>query len=404
LPGINIPLQGKTAFSSLLLLTAIFFLNFFARVIFSPLLPSIEKTLVLSHGQAGTIFLVISCGYFISLLGSGFVSSRLGHKNTIVLSMFFISASLFLIASLTSLAHLQSAFFLLGLGAGVYLPSAIATIAELFPHVRWARAFAVHELAPNMAFITAPLFSAFLLTRLHWQQITLILAFAAFLAGSVYHYLGRGKNIFGTTPTVPLCLTILKQRDFLILVVIFSLGISSTIGIFNILPLFLVTNHTMALQDANLLAGLSRVMTLGTALLGGYLADRFGNRKTIAGVLLLTGLATMGIGMTDSIFLIVSIFLQPLLAVCFFPAGFALLSRLSIPAARNVVISLAIPLSFLIGGGLLPALITAMADMGQFHTGIVLTGLFICAGTFLVGLISNTSPLAEKTAPAKQTG
>jgi NNP family nitrate/nitrite transporter-like MFS transporter len=393
------PLFGKLAFSSLLLLTSIFFLNFFSRVIFSPLLPSIEKSLALSHGKAGTIFLVISCGYFISLLGSGFVSSKLGHKNTIVFSMFFISASLFLVASLASYSHLQPAFFLLGLGAGIYLPSAIATISELFTHVHWGRAFAVHELAPNLAFLAAPLCSSLLLTRLHWQHTVLILAITTFIAGILYHYLGRGKSLFGTPPNIPLCLTILKQRDFLILVILFTLGISSTIGIFNILPLFLVTNHTMPLNDANLLVGLSRLLTLGTALLGGWLADRFGNRRTIAGVLLLTGMATIGIGSTDRIFLIVFIFLQPLLAVCFFPAGFALLSRLAVPATRNVVISLAIPLSFFIGGGLLPALITAMADVGLFHAGIIMTGLFISSGTFLVLLVSSNPPLPGGTAP-----
>ena len=382
-------LYEKPALPSLLLLTSIFYLNFFARVIFSPLLPAIEKNLALSHSEAGTIFLVISCGYFVSLLGSGFFSSKLGHKNTIVFSLFFISASLFLIASLTSFSHLQPAFFLLGLGAGIYLPSAIATITELFTHVHWGKAFAVHELAPNLAFLTAPLCSTLLLSRLHWQHIVLILAITSFIAASLYHYFGRGKKLFGTPPNISLCLVILKQRNFIILAILFALGISSTIGIFNILPLFLVTNHTMSLHDANLLVGMSRILTLGTALLGGWLADRFGNRKTIAIVLLLAGLATSGIGLTDGNFLVASIFLQPLLAVCFFPAGFALLSQLASPSARNVVISLAIPLAFLIGGGLLPALITVMADAGLFDTGIVLTGMFICSGALLVPMLSN---------------
>jgi len=309
--------------------------------------------------------------------------------------MFFISASLFLIASLTSLSHLQPAFFLLGLGAGLYLPSAIATITELFTHVHWGKAFAVHELAPNLAFLTAPLCSSLLLSQLHWQHTVLILAFISFMAGSLYHHFGRGGKLFGTPPNIPLFLSILKQRNFIILAILFALGISSTIGIFNILPLFLVTNHNLSLQDANLLVGLSRMLTLGTALLGGWLADRFGNRKTIACVLLLTGLTTSGIGLTSGNVLVAFIFLQPLLAVCFFPAGFSLLSQLADPSARNVVISLAMPLSFVIGGGFLPALITVMADAGLFNTAIVSTGMIICFGTLLVAMLSNRLPLSE---------
>ena len=59
-------LNKKPILPSLLLLTSIFFLNFFARVIFSPLLPAIEKSLSLSHSKAGTIFLII--GIRFSLL------------------------------------------------------------------------------------------------------------------------------------------------------------------------------------------------------------------------------------------------------------------------------------------------------------------------------------------------
>ena len=114
------------------------------------------------------------------------------------------------------------------------------------------------------------------------------------------------------------------------------------------------------------------------------MADRFGNRKTIAGVLLLTGLATLCLGVAGGGFLVCVIFLQPVLAVCFFPAGFALLSRLSTEETRNVVISLAVPLAFVLGGGLIPFLITRMADFGLFDTGLIITGLLITAPAILV--------------------
>ncbi len=305
--------------------------------------------------------------------------------------MFFISASLFLIASLTSFSQLQPAFFLLGLGAGIYLPSAIATISELFTPAHWGKAFAVHELAPNLAFLTAPLCASLLLATIHWQHVVLILAISSLLAGSLYFFFGQGRQLFGSTPDFKICLSILRQRDFLIMVVLFACGISGTIGIFNILPLFLVTDHHMVLRDANILVGLSRALTLGTALLGGWLADRIGNRGTMAAVLFLTGLTTAFIALTKGGFLIVSVFLQPLLAVCFFPAGFAMLTRMVTPSKRNVVISLTIPFAFLIGGGLLPALITTMADAGLFHAGIVMTGLFISSGALLVQYVKNPS-------------
>ena len=68
----------ETSFRSyigpILFLAGIFFLNFLGRIILAPLLPTIEKDLSLGHSEAGSLFLLISLGYFISLLGSGFVA------------------------------------------------------------------------------------------------------------------------------------------------------------------------------------------------------------------------------------------------------------------------------------------------------------------------------------------
>src|SRR5215475_2649894 len=50
-------------------LTVLFLINFMARIILSPLLPTIEKELGISHGEAGSFFFLISTGYVIALLG-----------------------------------------------------------------------------------------------------------------------------------------------------------------------------------------------------------------------------------------------------------------------------------------------------------------------------------------------
>lgn len=381
------PITGTSPLSALIFLTALFFLNFFSRILFSPLLPSIEESLSLSHATAGAFFLILSCGYFISLIGSGYVSSKLSHKKTIILSMLAISASLFLIASVTRLLYLQAAFFILGLAAGVYLPSGISTISALFAQNHWGRAFAVHELAPNLAFLTAPLYASILVSHLQWQQTLYILAAATFMAALLYFRFGRGEDLYGESPSLANCGTIVFQKNFIVLAFLFSMGMAGTIGLFNVLPLFLVTVHNLSPSDANLLVGVSRIATLISALAGGWLADRFGNRKTICGVLLLTGISTAGIGLTQGPFLAAWIFLQPVLAVCFFPAGFALLSRIGTPETRNVVISLAVPLAFVFGAGLLPALVTRMADAGFFQAGLILMGSVTASGSLLIFLL-----------------
>jgi MFS family permease len=67
------------------------------------------------------------------------------------------------------------------------------------------------------------------------------------------------------------------------------------------------------------------------AVAAGWVADRFGARKTLAGISFSSGASTALIGMASDFWLPPVIFLQPALTVCFSPVGFAILSRLSPP-------------------------------------------------------------------------
>jgi NNP family nitrate/nitrite transporter-like MFS transporter len=372
----------------LLLLAAVFYLNFISRILLAPLLPEIEPTLSISHGQAGTFFLCISIGYFVSLLGSGFVSAKLGHKLTIVVSMLALALSLVMVSLSPSLSLLQGSFLLLGMAAGLYLPSGIATITDQYPANRLGRAFGIHEIAPNLAFLTAPLAAAYLLPKLDWQQVFLLFAGAAAGAAIIYALIGRQTRQKGAAPELSRCRELLSRSEFWLMTVLFSMGISATHGVYSVLPMFLVSEHGMDEASANMLVGLSRSTTLVTAFFGGWLADRFGALRTIAVVLLLTGVFTLLLGLGPARLLPVLVWLQPLSAVCFFAPAFSVLSQVGSADARNIVISLAIPIAFVLGGGLIPAMITRLADIGCFTLGLVLTGGFIASGSLLICRLS----------------
>ena len=101
-------------FSPILLIASIFFLNFTCRIIVSPLLPIIEKDLGFSHGDAGSLFLFLSIGYFISLLGSGHISSRITHRKTIAVSAIAVGTALSLISFSKSLFVMRFCVFFAG--------------------------------------------------------------------------------------------------------------------------------------------------------------------------------------------------------------------------------------------------------------------------------------------------
>jgi MFS family permease len=155
------PIQSAGAFwpqvGPVVFLTAIFLINFIARIILSPLLPTIEKELGISHGQAGSFFFLISAGYVIGLIGSGFLASRLSHRITIVISTAGVGLALLAISVVSGLGPMQLGLFSLGFASGLYIASAIATITSLIERPHWGKAIAIHELAPNLSFLQGPL-------------------------------------------------------------------------------------------------------------------------------------------------------------------------------------------------------------------------------------------------------
>ena len=373
----------KSELGPLLLLTCIFFLNFIARIILAPLMPTIEKDLGIGHAEAGSLFLLISAGYFISLLGAGFLSSRLTHRRTIIVSATAVGMSLLGVSLSNSLWAMRFALFMLGIAAGTYLPSGIATLTSLISSRHWGKGLAIHEFAPNLSFVAAPLITEALLMWSSWRAILALLGVTSVVVGIAFSRFGRSGQFPGEAPSLSSFKTFLIMPVFWIMAVLFGLGISSSLGVYTMLPLYLVTERGMERNWANTLVALSRVSGLGMAFLAGWTADRFGPKRTMGRVLLLTGVMTVLLGLLSGYWLVLIIFMQPMLAVCFFPPGFSALSRIGPPSARNVIVSLTIPVAFLLGGGAIPMMIGVLGDAGFFALGMAIVGGLILTGFVL---------------------
>ena len=386
-PNVPKTLQSTNGFKAhlfpIFFLASIFFLNFLSRIILAPLLPTIEQDLGISHGTAGSLFLLISVGYFAALLASGFVSARLLHRRTIVLSSVALGLALYLVAFSHGLCGMRAGLILVGMAAGLYLPSGIASITHLVDPRHWGKALAIHEVAPNLAFVAAPLLAEFMLGWISWRTVLVVLGSLTIASSITFSRFGRGGDFPGSAPGFGACKTLFRLPAFWIMTVLFMLGISSTIGIYTMLPLFLVSEHGMDRSLANELIGLSRLLSIAMALLAGVVNDRLGPKRTLMVVLFLTGTMTILLGLLPGFWLVLLVFVQPLMAVSFFPPAFALLSSVGPPEVRNISVSLAVPMGFMVGGGVMPLFIGLMGDRGSFSGGIAILGGLILAGVLL---------------------
>jgi NNP family nitrate/nitrite transporter-like MFS transporter len=367
----------------LLFLVGIFFLNFLSRIILAPLMPTIEKDLRVGHGEAGSLFFMISLGYCLGLLASGFISSRLNHRRTIILSSIAIGTALLFVSISHSLWAIRFGFIFVGIAAGFYLPSGIATLTHLVSPEHWGKAIAIHEIAPNLGFVMAPLTAEVLLGVLSWRGVLGLVGITAIFAGGLFAFWGKGGAFFGEALSTNILRGILVERSFWIMVTLFAFGVGASLGIYSMIPLFLVSERSMEQSWANTLLGLSRILTMGTSFISGWFADRFGPRLTLMGVFMVTGLATMLLGLVSGHWIVLMVFLQPVLATSFFPPGFAAISKIGGQRAKNVSVSLTVPVAFLLGGGVVSAGIGIMGEMGSFSLGIVLFGGVLLGGAVL---------------------
>lgn len=379
--------RAERAFSAqagpVFFLAAIFLLNFIARVILSPLLPTIEIELAIGHGQAGFFFFLISAGYLSGLLGSGFLSSRASHRQTVLLSGIGVGLALFLLAGSSSLWAMRVGLYALGSAAGLYMPSAIATITALVDQRHWGKAIAIHELAPNLAFFTGPFVAELFLRHSTWRAALGVLGVTSVLITVAYFRFGQGGRFAGESPASNAFGALVRSSAFWIMLILFGMGVSSTVGIYAMLPLYLVSDRQVDASWANTLTALSRSYGPLFGMLGGWVSDRLGPKRTMVVSLIVTGLLTLLLGFVADSWIGAVVIIQPALAVWFFPAGFAALAVIAPPQARNLAVGFTIPFGYLIGGGAIPTFIGMMGDAKLFALGFTITGLLISAAGVL---------------------
>jgi predicted MFS family arabinose efflux permease len=364
-------------------LVLLFLLNFLSRIILSPLLPTVERELRISHSQAGFLFFLISAGYLIGLLSSGFVVSRCTHHQVITVSAAGVGIALIGVAQSGTFWAAGVGLMSLGIAAGFYLPSALATITALTDQQHWGKAIAVHELAPNFAFFLGPFVAELFFKWSTWRVALRVLGALSLVAGLTYRRWGRGGNFTGASPTSKEFRTLIRSATLWAMIAIFGLGVSATIGVYAMLPLYLVNERHMDQSWVDTLIALSRSYGPILGLTGGWVSDRLGPKQTMVASLLFTGLVTLLLGAVGGLWLDGAVFFQPLLAVWFFPAAFAALAVITPAAARHLAVALTVPFGSVIGAGAIPTLIGIAGDSGSFALGFVLCGgLIMCGGLF----------------------
>jgi MFS transporter, NNP family, nitrate/nitrite transporter len=374
-------------------LTGIFYLNFVSRVMLGPFLPLIEHELGLGHGAAGSLFFFIQIGYAAGLLGSGIVSGRFTHRRNIIISSIAVGIAMVGLSRSASLGEIRLWLALLGTAAGLYLPSGIAAITHLTSEAHWGKALAVHELAPNLGFVTAPLLAEALLGAISWRGVLAAVGCGGILLGGCFALWGHAGDLRGEPPRLQNVARVARDPSLWVMALLLTVGIGSGLGLYSMLPLFLVNEVKMGWAAANTITGLSRLSCLAVLFVAGWLTDRIGDRRALLLCLTTTGALTLCLGLFPGPTLTPAlIFVQAAAAALFFPPAFAAVSRLVPPQIRNLAVSVVVAAASILGSGGVPAGIGYLAEVVSFSFAFTLLGALALLSTLLLRLGSRPEP------------
>jgi len=373
----------RTNLPTILLLVAVLFFLFVARIIFSPLLPSIEENLDLNHAQAASFFLFITIGYSIMNILSGFIASWISHRLTILRSLLIAVMGTVLIAASTSSAGIRVGLIMLGVGAGLYPPSGIPTITSLVEQRDEGKVLALHEIGPNLGLIIAPIIVAALLPSISWRWILIIMSGMGIAVGTLFFLFARGGEFHGEPPVFFNASIILSRRSFWIATCMLALGAGASIGVYSIMPTYLVAERGLDQGLVNTIVGLSRISGLLVIFFVGALVDKVGAQRFIFVVFLCSGVMTALMSVKSQGVLIAAVFAQPILITSFFPAFFTAASRIAPRRVHNLTISFLLPIGYSFAAGVLPVLFGLLGDRASFAFGFLVYGILLVVASVL---------------------
>ncbi|MCB1074010.1 MAG: MFS transporter [Simkania sp.] len=385
--------ETKTSFTPyipfLTLISFISFVNILARVIFSPLTPFICSEMNLCHADTGNIFFVLSLGFAITLFASQYLSAKFSHKFTIIFSVLTTGFALMLTAYANSFEQFRWAIFVVGVSAGFFIPSAVALIRENVPNHHLGKAFGIFGTAQSFAFILGPLFVQFFIQFYNWRGILNGFGLLSAVLSLILLFMIRRKEEKSVPITFSFAREVFSRPSFWIINLLLCIINGLNIGIYNMAPDYFERHNLLEAHEVNHLIIIARTISIFTAIVGGYVADRLGLKKSLVIILVICGTVTAMMGMTNPLLALLLFCIQSPIAACLMPIIHYGVATIATPEKNAAMVSIMAPFGFTFGAGIVPQVLGFFGDSNLYAEGFVIFGVtsLLCALVFSLNAV-----------------
>ncbi len=364
-------LTGK-AFAFLLLMWCLWFINFTARTILSPVLPLIEDEFAVTHARATSVFLFLGFGYALSVFFTGVYAKILGPRKSVCACLVLLGMAFLAVSQIRVFDLFYVVGFVLGIGAGMYLPAAIPLLTEYYDPPGWGKVIAIHDSASSLSLFATPFVALLLLLFLPWRGMFVLIAIAYFMAAVIFYAASEEVKVGATTTYFPG--HVLKQGSLWLFGIIWMFMAGATMGLYFVIPLYLTKELSFTVREGNVIFGVSRVGGAVVGIVAGFLVDRFRAKKIVFFLVLITGIFTALVAVKEIRWIKIFLFVQATISAGFYPLSLVALSRMFERETRGQAVGFIITLG-VIGTAVIPYFLGLAGDMASFGLGFLILGI-----------------------------
>ncbi len=266
------------------------------QLVISPLLPTITAEFGITSGTAGAALTAMWACAALSMYPGGRLSDTLGRRPVLVAALVTASVGLGLASVAPTFSLFVLALMLVGIGIGLYEPTSMATVADLFSANR-GRAYGVISASYNVGSGVAAILAIGALWIGVWRSAFLPAAAGLLVVALLLHRLLPAPYTLSAVRMRPVesFRRIFVTTELRYLLVLFCFNMLLWQGSISFFPTLLQTDLDISPTIATL--AFASIFAIGLIIspIVGSLGDRFGHRRVglLAPIVGLVGLALL---------------------------------------------------------------------------------------------------------------
>ncbi len=268
------------------------------------LLPLIKTALRINYLQSGLLLSALTITSGLSQFPGGWLGDRYSRTLVIAIGLTGVSLTALAVGLNSSYYPILVSLVIMGIVAGAYHPSATSFIYGHYDEARRGKVISLHMAGGSIGFALGPVLGGLIAETLEWRFAYIILSVPTLVAALwVLKKFGRQaiqsndklpnnistrtSHTFELTSKWRTIIRVLRPVAMVITLTIATQFVAGTAMAF--IPIYLVDKHNVAPASAAMLMGAVRGGGIVGSLLGGWLSDRWGRKKTVFLALAATG-------------------------------------------------------------------------------------------------------------------